>query len=482
MVGGLIDGMGQKKMAHSTRAKIERGQNAGGIVHRRGLQAPHSPRGTALAPRSPWHGRGWGFGLLALGCAFALGAVAGCKRPQSATSQTSSTQTSRTQTSRTQTSRAQTSRAAAAKGAANAKGQGSTAPAPDPRSRLPMIDSHIHLTPLDGPFNTALRLFGELGITKFAVKSAGEPGSPRYQATLRYANYLGERMAFFTTLDWEGIDDPKWAQREADKIAMAMRDGASGIKIFKNLGLGVRLADGSLLKVDDPRLDPIFKRCGELGAIVAWHVADPVAFFKAITPDNERYAELSLAPSWSFYGKDFPSHGALLAARDRVLARHPKTTFLGIHLANYPENLDYVASVLERFPNFYVDTAARIPEIGRHPVAKLKAFFTKYQDRILFGSDMIITPMGYQLGSVSEQPPGYPEALAFYRAHRRFFESADRNFPHPTPIQGKWTINGIDLPLAVLRKLYTENAERLIFRRRSAFVAAQRQRSTKPSS
>ncbi|MBW2733555.1 MAG: amidohydrolase family protein [Deltaproteobacteria bacterium] len=344
----------------------------------------------------------------------------------------------------------------------------------DPRSKLQIIDSHVHLTPLDGPFNTALRLFSDLNISKFAVKSAGKPGSLRYKATLRYADYLGEKMAFFTNVDWEGIDDANWAAREAKAVERAMKDGASGIKIFKALGLGVRLKDGKLLKVDDARLDPLFTRCGELGAIVAWHVADPVAFFKPTDKKNERYYELSMAPEWSFYGQDYPSHEALLAARDRVIKKHPKTIFLGIHLANHPEDIDYVDKLLDENKNLYVDVSARLPEIGRHPAEQVKRFFIKHQDRILFGTDMIVTSNGYQLGSVSEKPPTFDDALAYYRCHRRFFETADKQFDHPTPSQGAWKIDGINLPLNVLKKIYVENAERLIFSKRSAYLKAKK--------
>ena len=144
-------------------------------------------------------------------------------------------------------------------GASIAKKESNSVSGPvDSRSRLPLIDSHVHLTPLDGPMNFALRLFSQVGVEKFAVKSAGIPGGPRYKATLRYAQYLGESMAFFSNLNWDGIDDPNWGHREAARLAQAMRDGASGVKIFKALGLGVRLKDGSLLKVDDPRLESDF--------------------------------------------------------------------------------------------------------------------------------------------------------------------------------------------------------------------------------
>jgi len=363
-------------------------------------------------------------------------------------------------------------------------GAGSGAAKVDPRAALKLIDSHVHIYPLDGPMQLAQRIFAAVGVVKFAVKSAGQVGSEKYLATLRYAEYYGERMAFFVNLDWNGIDEPGWGKREADRLERAMKQGASGVKIFKALGLGVHLADNKLLAVDDPRLDPIFERAAATKAIVAWHVADPVAFFEPVTPKNERYDELSLAPDWSFHGEDqygnaYPSHAELLAARDRVLKKHPRTTFLGIHLANYPENIDYVARLLDSCKNLYVDISARVPEIGRHPVKKLKAFFTNYQHRILFGTDLIVTPAGMQLGSVSEKPPNFADAVEYYRRHRRFFETADRQFDHPTPIQGRWKINGVDLPLPVLKKIYYDNAERLIFAPRRAYLDARDRRSGK---
>lgn len=353
-------------------------------------------------------------------------------------------------------------------------------PAPR-REPMQIIDSHVHITPLPETINLALRIFSHVGVTHFAVKSAGSPGTLRYQESLRFAEMLGERMAFFTNVDWDGIDDPGWGEREADRMERAMRDGASGIKIFKALGLGVRLKNEKLLRIDDPRLEPIWQRAGKVGAIIAWHVADPVAFFKPVNKDNERYEELSLAPEWSFHGKDYPGHDELLAQRDKVVRDHPKTTFLGIHLANYPESLDYVARLLDSCPNMYVDTSARLGEIGRHPVDKVRAFFIKYQDRILFGTDLIVTPNGMQLGSTREDPPNFEDALKFYADHRRFFETAERNIDHPTPIQGPWKVNAINLPPKVLRKFYVENADRLIFAKRRAWLAkrAGKDRQTK---
>jgi len=329
-----------------------------------------------------------------------------------------------------------------------------------------IYDSHVHITPTEESFNLALLVFSRVGVKKFAVKSAGVPGGLRYEMTTKFAEILGERMAYFSNVDWDGIDDPGWGKREADRMEKAVKSGARGIKIFKNLGLGVRLVDsekGKLLRIDDKRLEPIWKRASEIGAIIAWHVADPVAFFEKPDKNNERWYELSMAPEWSFHGKDYPTHKELLAQRDKVVASHPKTTFLGIHLANHPEDLDDVARLLDRCPNMYVDTSARLGEIGRHPRRKVRDFFIKYQDRILFGTDFIVTPRGMQLGSVSEKEPTFKDALRFFADHRKFFETDARKIDHPTPSQGNWKVDAIDLPPKVLGKLYRDNAERLIF-------------------
>jgi predicted TIM-barrel fold metal-dependent hydrolase len=346
----------------------------------------------------------------------------------------------------------------------------------DQTKRPVIIDSHVHLTPLPETINLALQVFSQVNVSKFVVKSAGSPGTMRYRATLKFADLLGDRMAYFTNVDWDDIDDPNWGQREADKLALAVKQGASGIKIFKALGLGVRLKDGKLLRIDDKRLEPIWRKAGEVGAIVAWHVADPVAFFKPINKKNERYEELSLAPEWSFHGQDYPSHAELLAQRDAVVKAHPKTTFLGIHLGNNPEDLDYVSKLLDQHPNMYVDVSARLGEIGRHPVAKVRALFSRHQDRILFGTDFIATPNGMQLGSTSATEPTFVDALKFYADHRRYFETDQPKIDHPTPIQGRWKINAIKLPPKLLAKFYRDNAERLIFARRSKWLAAQQKK------
>ncbi len=343
---------------------------------------------------------------------------------------------------------------------------GRTEPAAPPWTRGPVIDSHTLVTPLDESLDTTLRIHDRVGVVAFCNKNGGPLGSPVFTATVRAKHRLKERFAFFANVAWQGVNEPGWGEREADRLDREVRFGAKGVKIFKSLGLGIRDADGKLLHVDDPRLDPLFERAAALNVVVALHTGDPKAFFEPVSPQNERWDELKLAPSWSFHGEDYPPRAQLLAERDRVLDKHRSTTFLLIHLANNPEDLAYVARLLEAHDNAYVDTSARVPEIGRHPAEEARELFIRFQDRILFGTDLAVSPRGMQLGSVSEDPPGFEDAVRFYEAHFRFFETADRQFPHPTPIQGRWKIDGIHLPPPVLRKLYHDNARRLIFDRK----------------
>jgi predicted TIM-barrel fold metal-dependent hydrolase len=328
---------------------------------------------------------------------------------------------------------------------------------------IEIIDSHVHIDPNMFSLAQALEVFDKSGIGRFVAKSGGAWDSSRFWATVAMKRVLQDRFEFFCNIDWDDLDQPDFATSTAARLAQAAAAGAKGVKIFKNLGLRLRTTDGKLMAVDDPRLDPIFEKAGEIGFIVALHVADPVAFFQPVTPDNERYDELKIAPRWSFYGGDFPSHAELMAQQERRVARHPKTKFLLIHLAGFSENLDYVDNLLSKYGNVWVDTSARLPEIGRHPADKARAFFVKHQDRILFGSDFISSGSEMQLGSVSDKEPTVEDAIIFFNRHWRYLETDEKQIEHPTPVQGKWKVDAIALPPEVLRKLYRDNAEKLIF-------------------
>jgi len=331
----------------------------------------------------------------------------------------------------------------------------------------PVIDSHVHIFPGMVSLARALEVFDKVGVGRFAVKSGGAIGTPKYQATLAMQRVLGDRVRVFATIDWSGLDDPLFASKQVALLEQGKKDGIVGIKVFKALGLGVRWADGTLVKADDLRLAPIFEACGRLGLIFAWHIADPRAFFDAVTPQNERYDELSIADNWSFHGKDYPSFDELMATQERVIAAHPSTVFLLIHFGNNAESLEYVDRLLDQHANVFIDVAARVPEIGRHPADQVRAFFVKHQDRILFGTDFISDTQGQmQLGSVWHVPgqePGVDDAVEFFTRHWRYFETDLKQMDHPTPIQGRWKVDAIHLPPDVQEKFYVTNAEKLIF-------------------
>ena len=193
------------------------------------------------------------------------------------------------------------------------------------------------------------------------------------------------------------------------------------------------------------------------------HTGDPKAFFEPATPENERWAELGVHPSWSFADPRFPRRAALLAARDRVLARHRGTTFVGVHFANNPEDLDYVAGLLDAHPNLYVDLAARLPELGRHPAARVRALLIRHRARVLFGTDLGVGD-GIMLGSTGTVEPRLPDIDLFYHDHFRWLETGDRAIPHPTPIQGDWRIDAVALPPEVLAAIYSGNALKLFWK------------------
>ncbi len=331
--------------------------------------------------------------------------------------------------------------------------------------RGPVIDSHTLIAPIDESIDTALALFKRVGVVKFCNKNGGHLGSRGFAATLQVKHRLKEQFEFFANVSWNRVAESGWGENEADRFEREVGFGAKGIKFFKAMGLAARDANQKLIPINDARFDPIMDRAAKLNVVVAIHVGDPKAFFEPPTPDNERYDELKLAPDWSFYGEDYPPLMDLWKQTERLVSRHPATTFLFIHLG-LSEDLDYMEKLLDAHPNVFVDTSARVPEFGRHPVDKVRAFFLKFQDRILFGTDLSISPDHWQLGSVSETPVGIEDAVKFYQAHFRFFETDLKNIDHPTPIQGRWKVNAIHLPNDVLHKLYYANAEKLIFARK----------------
>ena len=337
------------------------------------------------------------------------------------------------------------------------------------RARFPVIDFHTHITyaakSANGVGLSAERSYAappdallpimDGGNIRTMVNLTGGYDQGLVEVVKRYDLAFPGRFITFTEPCYERLKEPSYPQLQADAIERAHRQGARGLKILKTLGLYLRenITSGKLIKIDDPRFDLMWDCCGQLNIPVAIHIADPSAFFTPTDRFNERYEELSNHPDWSFYGRDFPSVPELLEARNRVLARHPKTQFVVLHVGNYAENLANVSENLDRFPNMSVDIAARIGELGRQPRTARK-FFDKYQDRIVFGTDA--TPHGDE----------FPQQVfndQLYQIYYRFLETDDEYFdyaPARVPPQGRWRIYGIDLPETILSKVYFENAAR----------------------
>jgi predicted TIM-barrel fold metal-dependent hydrolase len=334
---------------------------------------------------------------------------------------------------------------------------------PDPRlivhrtqvtgPRYPVIDAHNHLSPEFGgdwehrPVAELLDALDAAQVRVF-VDLDGMFGDDILERHLdRFKAAAPERFAMFAGVNWarwpaHGDRFGEWA---ADELRRQVARGAQGLKVWKNFGLHVRDQHDALVEVDDPRLDPLWSTAGELNLPVTVHVADPVAFFEPVDATNERWEELHAHADWQFPSPPFPSFRGIVDGFARVVVSHPGTTFVGAHVGWYAENLAWVADLLERCPNFNVDIAARINELGRQPYSA-RNFFLRFSDRILFGMD-------------------WPASLDWYRLHYRFLQTADENFSYDLvepPRQGRWRVSGLCLPDEVLERVYWRNAARLM--------------------
>jgi predicted TIM-barrel fold metal-dependent hydrolase len=325
-----------------------------------------------------------------------------------------------------------------------------------------IIDVHTHVHP--AMVEDALALLEARGVER-AVNLLPIPYSPRdWELVERMEARAKGRLLHFVSPLWQALltSPEDFGEQMARNLEAAVRHGARGLKIAKVLGLGAPAPEGGMLAVDDERLAPLWDKAGELGVPVAIHVGDPVAFWEPVTPANERYEELKRNPGWSNVGKDVPSHAALMAQQRRLFARHPKTTFIAVHVAGYPEDLGWVGDLLDALPNVVVDLAARLPALGHHAPADVRRFFERHQDRILFGTDLGVDPGGLMLGAPLATKEGPADVDRFFSASWRYLESTDEDFAHPTPIQGNWRISGLGLSDAVLEKVYRTNAERVL--------------------
>jgi predicted TIM-barrel fold metal-dependent hydrolase len=325
------------------------------------------------------------------------------------------------------------------------------------RAKFPVIDVHTHVFGLGRkPDAAALRQIAawmdECNLQTLINLTGGN--SETLPAIKQTIAPFGKKFVTGVEPVYRRANDPGYPKWQADELAKCKELGAVSLKILKSLGLGLRDRQGKLVRIDDPRFDPMWEAAGGLNLPVEIHTSDPAPFFTPIDRFNERYEELQRHPEWSFYGKDFPKRDELLEARNRVIARHPRTTFVGLHVANSPEDLERAGRWLDQYRNLQCEIGARLGELGRQP-RTARRWFERYQDRIMFGTDA--TP---NAGVEYPQQDLRPE---MYRAYFRFLETEDEYFdyaPSAIPPQGRWRIYGIALPDAILRKVYRENAIR----------------------
>lgn len=316
----------------------------------------------------------------------------------------------------------------------------------------PVIDVHAHLgrwltegrwAVPDVP--AQLAAMEEVGVSSM-VNLDGRWEAELEANVRRYDQAHPGRFATFCHVDWALLQQDRPEQALERSLASSADAGARGLKVWKDLGLRVRDGKDELVLPDDPRLDPLWAAAGERGMPVLWHVADPAAFFLPVDRYNERFEELSHHPDWSFAHEGPLVRQRLLAALDAVVSRHPGTSFVVAHLGA-AEDLRWVRALLTARPNVSVDLSARLAEIGRQPRAAA-ALLTDFPTRVLFGTDTI--------GTID---------LATHRTHYRLLETADEHFPYsdePVPPQGRWAVDGLDLPPDVLQAVYRGGAAVLL--------------------
>lgn len=321
------------------------------------------------------------------------------------------------------------------------------------KPRYPVIDAHNHLGEAFGggwtlrPVQELIDILDEAGIIRYVDLDGGWGENILCAHIEKFKQPHPERFQVFGGVDWEQWKThreafPAWA---AARLVAQKDMGADGLKIWKNFGLKVTDYNDELVRIDDRRLDPIWDTAGELKLPVMIHVADPVAFFDPLDETNERWEEMNANPDWQFPSPPFPPFTSIMDGLASLIGDHPETTFIGAHVGCYAENLGWVASLLDKYPNFYVDISARIGELGRQPYTS-RRFFINYMDRILFGSD-------------------FGPDLEAYRLTYRFLETDDEYFNYNAdeyPRQGRWYGYGLYLPDEVLQKVYSKNAQKVL--------------------
>ena len=313
-----------------------------------------------------------------------------------------------------------------------------------PRAKFPVVDIHGHpgrLTSAEA-IRSVVSAMDRLNLRVMVQANPSSGDGLKQQIDAVKAAGVADRFVFFASLDFRNVG-PGSGARIAAQLEEDVKAGAVGIgEIMKSFGLSNRKTDGSRLALDDPELDIVWETAGKLGIPVFVHTGDPAEFFQPMDYKNERWLEMALFENRRYFDRSrFPSFEDLMAERDRMIAKHPNTKWIIAHMSWYANDLGKLGKLFDRFPNVYTEMGAILYDLGRQPRAA-RAFFVKYQDRIMFGKDAF-------------EPDEYPY-------YWRVFETADEYFDYYRDYHAFWKLYGMDLPDDVLRKIYFANALRLI--------------------
>jgi len=315
---------------------------------------------------------------------------------------------------------------------------------PVTRAKYPFIDVHNHQFGM--PTQDLSLLIADMDKLNMAVminlSGRGRGSNEHLSNSLKnvHENYPN-RLIVFTNIALSEIDDADWTKKTVAQIRSDVKLGANGLKIYKSQGMRNLDKAGNRIKIDDPRIDPVWAVCGELGIPVLIHSADPKQFWQPFDANNERWLELKTRPGRKRDDDNPASWQTIIDEQHNIFRKHPKTTFINAHLGWYANDLATLAKLMDEFPNMNAEIGAVIAELGRQPRAA-KAFLTKYQDRIMFGKD-------------SWKPEEY-------HTYFRVLETADEYFPYYKKYHAYWKMYGLDLSDEVLRKIYYKNALRII--------------------
>jgi predicted TIM-barrel fold metal-dependent hydrolase len=310
---------------------------------------------------------------------------------------------------------------------------------PVTKAKYPFIDVHNHQWDMGASRLTELVKSMDTLNMAVMVNLSGEGGEKLQQFSRSIKETHPNRFIVFTNIDFAGFGSAGWTQKAVDKLARDVSNGANGLKIYKNLGFSVTDNKGARVAVDDPRLDAVWEKCGELKIPVLIHTADPKSFWDSMDARNERWLELATHPRRKRPAD--PSFNQLLKEQHSLFRKHRNTTFIAAHFGWLGNDLASLSKLMDELPNVVVEFGAIIAELGRQPKAA-SSFFEKYQDRILFGKDSWVP--------------------AEYSTYFRVLETSDEYFPYHKKYHAFWRMYGLGLPDEILKKIYYKNALRII--------------------